>query len=107
MPVALPFLSFEIADLTSSIVGGVSSTTNFLVGEDVWVALGVRDLGGSRDGTGSEVLGKVLPEFFGWANQFLAVLDHFRFSQKAKFLLDLSIFGSLVDFLLLPELPHF
>ena len=27
VPVALPFLSFEIADLTSSTVGGVSSTT--------------------------------------------------------------------------------
>ena len=83
----------------------------------MWVALGVRDLGGSRDVTGTEVLGEVLPEFFRWANQFVAVLDHFRFSQKAKFLLDLSIFGSLVDFLrvsfvkvtfqLLPELPHF
>ena len=83
----------------------------------MWVALGVRDLGGSRDVTGTEVLGEVVPELFGWANQFVAVLDHFRFSQKAKFLLDLSIFGSLVDFLrasfvkvtsqLLPELPHF
>ena len=27
VPVALPFLSFEIADLTSSTVGGISSTT--------------------------------------------------------------------------------
>ena len=83
----------------------------------MWVALGIRDLGGSRDVTGTEVLGEVLPEFFGWANQFVAVLDHFRFSQKTKFLLDLSIFGSLVHslrasfvkvtFQLLPELPHF
>ena len=83
----------------------------------MWVALGIRDLGGSRDVTGTEVLGEVLPEFFGWANQFFAVLDHFRFSQKTKFLLDLLIFGSLVDslrasfvkvtFQLLPELPHF
>ena len=83
----------------------------------MWVALGIRDLGGSRDVTGTKVLGEVLPEFFGWANQLVAVLDHFRFSQKTKFLLDLSIFGSLVDslrasfvkvtFQLLPELSHF
>ena len=32
---------------------------------------------GSRDVTGTEVLGEVLPEFFGWANQFVAVLNHF------------------------------
>ena len=81
------------------------------------VALGAKDLGGSRNVAGTKALGEVLPEFFGWANQFVVVLDHFRFSQKAKFLLDLSIFGSLVDslrasfvkvtFQLLPERPHF